>query len=713
MKNYGNSNTKVMYIIIYDENKGNINNNIDFILMIDDYNEMKKNLNFILKNNIWIYLKNINFPIVDDEKEIINDKGEKIGYIFRNGKIKRKEEIKEIQKLKSKDITATKNIVPKFNSILMLLYISNFVNELYNFSLDNKNVITKIFVEYFINFQADKIKSIFSKSIKIDNFEDIFDEIFEKLDLELSNKNEIKELNGKIDQLEVFKKQYKNVSIIKKLFYCPLEIKKYCPYCTKTYYKYKYKKIILLKSIDNEKENLLFEKIFKPEEIEKKERCKLCYRESKCLNYKKFISFPMILIILIEEDQIGELNIKKEIKNDKGISYQLYCLIEANTNMVYYKNDYGLWLRFGENKKEEIESKIPIVLFYKLMSIKNNALINNNINNQFRNNNNQNLINNNTNNINVNNNNLNNMNENYININNSNNLEKNNLNKINNNSFQNNMDINYINMNNVNNMNINNLYNMNNMNMMNLNNRTNNLNENCINMNNKNMNINNLINMNNNNITNNSNNMICMNKNFINMNNNNLNNINNNNINNMNNMKENYINMNNMNNININFGYRNNINQFNQINNLGNQTMDLARQNFELNKEIEKLRYELDSEKNINKNLEEKLIKNQILLNEKDAEIAKLKLRNSFELSEGEKLISITFISFDESILYSIICKNTYKFIEIENMLYDKYIEYKNKNNIFLFNGKSINPNKTLEENNIKNGDIISFKFNA
>ena len=82
MKNFKTEYTEIMYIIIYDENKGNINNNIDFILMIDDYNEIKKNLNFILKNNIWIYLRNINFSIEEDDKEIIDDKDKKIGYII-------------------------------------------------------------------------------------------------------------------------------------------------------------------------------------------------------------------------------------------------------------------------------------------------------------------------------------------------------------------------------------------------------------------------------------------------------------------------------------------------------------------------------------------------------------------------------------------------------------------------------------------------------
>ena len=46
-------------------------------------------------------------------------------------------------------------------------------------------------------------------------------ELFVMLDLELSNENEIKELDGIEEQLEAFKEQYKNGSIIKRLFYCP------------------------------------------------------------------------------------------------------------------------------------------------------------------------------------------------------------------------------------------------------------------------------------------------------------------------------------------------------------------------------------------------------------------------------------------------------------------------------------------------------------
>ena len=42
MRDFHEANTKNMYIIIYEENKGNINNNIDFILKIYHYNEFNK-----------------------------------------------------------------------------------------------------------------------------------------------------------------------------------------------------------------------------------------------------------------------------------------------------------------------------------------------------------------------------------------------------------------------------------------------------------------------------------------------------------------------------------------------------------------------------------------------------------------------------------------------------------------------------------------------
>ena len=98
-------------------------------------------------------------------------------------------------------------------------------------------------------------------------------------------------------------------------------------------------------------------------------------------------------------------------------------------------------------------------------------------------------------------------------------------------------------------------------------------------------------------------------------------------------------------------------------------------------------------------------------IKEKDKIIKEYELKMSnfpFEISFGEKLISIVFISFDESIVFPILCKNTDIFNFVEKKFYEKYSEYKNLDNFFLLNGKRINENISLDENNIKNNDIIT-----
>ena len=74
--------------------------------------------------------------------------------------------------------------------------------------------------------------------------------------------------------------------------------------------------------------------------------------------------------------------------------------------------------------------------------------------------------------------------------------------------------------------------------------------------------------------------------------------------------------------------------------------------------------------------------------------------------------MTLIIISGDQNVHYSIICKNTQKFTEIEHQLYQKYPEYLESENYFLVNGKKINKYRSLEENGIKNSDIVSlFKF--
>ena len=69
--------------------------------------------------------------------------------------------------------------------------------------------------------------------------------------------------------------------------------------------------------------------------------------------------------------------------------------------------------------------------------------------------------------------------------------------------------------------------------------------------------------------------------------------------------------------------------------------------------------------------------------------------------------MSITIISSDENIHFSIICHYKDNFSKIEELLYNKYPQYKNYNNCFFLKGKIIEKNNNLENNNIKDNDII------
>lgn len=89
------------------------------------------------------------------------------------------------------------------------------------------------------------------------------------------------------------------------------------------------------------------------------------------------------------------------------------------------------------------------------------------------------------------------------------------------------------------------------------------------------------------------------------------------------------------------------------------------------------------------------------------AELDNLKSVMALDVRPGEKLISVAFLSEDQNIHYSVICKNTDKFERLEDLLYDKYPEYKQPNNCFKVDGNKINKKDTLEKNKIKDKSII------
>ena len=118
----------------------------------------------------------------------------------------------------------------------------------------------------------------------------------------------------------------------------------------------------------------------------------------------------------------------------------------------------------------------------------------------------------------------------------------------------------------------------------------------------------------------------------------------------------------------------------------------------------EKIKY---LENDINK--KDNIIKELKIINEqKLKEINALKSCVPFDIKAGDKLMSVIFNDTSGYIgHYSILCKNTQVFSELEKILYDQFPNYKQSENAFIFNGNVINKFKTLKENKIKHGDYI------
>ena len=85
-------------------------------------------------------------------------------------------------------------------------------------------------------------------------------------------------------------------------------------------------------------------------------------------------------------------------------------------------------------------------------------------------------------------------------------------------------------------------------------------------------------------------------------------------------------------------------------------------------------------------------------------------LDNNNKKSESGKIISVLFMTQgnQDIINYSMACKTTDLFSSLEERLYQDYPNYRNVQKIFMVNANRISRNKTLEENNIKNNDIIN-----
>ena len=116
-----------------------------------------------------------------------------------------------------------------------------------------------------------------------------------------------------------------------------------------------------------------------------------------------------------------------------------------------------------------------------------------------------------------------------------------------------------------------------------------------------------------------------------------------------------------------------------------------------------------NSQINNNNNLMQEIGALKYQLNLKEKEINNLKMQNNTnnKLVNLNDIIVINFISTDYSIHEGIKCLADETFAEVEERLYQKFDEFRNTNNTFLFKGNQILRFKKIRENKIKDRDII------
>ena len=157
-----------------------------------------------------------------------------------------------------------------------------------------------------------------------------------------------------------------------------------------------------------------------------------------------------------------------------------------------------------------------------------------------------------------------------------------------------------------------------------------------------------------------------------------------------------------------------NVNNENQK--LRDELIKYKKENEELKNQINLLNNELAEAKKIISNIKNNNQQNNNIsnLNEiirnKDIEINNLKLqlqnKNNINVNFND-IIAVHFISTDQRINYPITCLKTDTFASVEEKLYQKYEEYREKNNNFIAKGRLILRFKKICENNIENGDKI------
>ena len=77
------------------------------------------------------------------------------------------------------------------------------------------------------------------------------------------------------------------------------------------------------------------------------------------------------------------------------------------------------------------------------------------------------------------------------------------------------------------------------------------------------------------------------------------------------------------------------------------------------------------------------------------------------DIKPGEVVLAVQFNSTDQKVNKCLPCKNTTLFVRLEELLYEDYPEYRDFNIICTSGGNVIKRFKSMQENGIKNSDVI------
>ena len=164
---------------------------------------------------------------------------------------------------------------------------------------------------------------------------------------------------------------------------------------------------------------------------------------------------------------------------------------------------------------------------------------------------------------------------------------------------------------------------------------------------------------------------------------------------------------------NLNISLNNNKNISNKIDN-SNEINKLKNELTKANKTIEQQKLTINDLQNKLNNYNNTIMNYQNIINQKDMELNNLRtqlnninvnnINNKNNFFNFNEMMCVNFISQDQNVHFAVPCIKANTFAEVEEKLYQQYPEYRETNNNFIANGKTVLRFKTIAENKIGNG---------